>query len=292
MDTVSRRDFLSTSMFIFLTGVTGCLSDGNDTDRIDVTASMNDVEIPRAEFEVTATNRGDETFVTTPESLSVAKLSDGEPKHIRRAHLLLQDGPALELEPGDSETWEINVDNEDESFLGDTGGMEMNLTGLGPGTYLFGFPSDTETYGVDEGRATSVEFVGEQPEVTPVDGAEAVERDGRLYVVPRSEDNDTGVVAVVSKVDVGEAEDVPEGTPELITEQVLQFGVTRNSVHFFDATEGTDELHVKGDRTAAEMDVFGQIARLTADGVSSFFAHSGNSYYFKYEGNVYEIRIE
>jgi hypothetical protein len=285
-------------MSVFLTGVSGCLSDGNETGGIDVTASVNEAELPRAEFEITATNRGDETFTTTPKKLSVAKLSDGEPKHIRRVFRLFEDGPALKLEPDGSETWEITVDNEDESFLGDTGGMEMNLTGLGPGTYLFGFSSDTETYGVDEDRAARVEFVGEQPEITPVDSAEAVEREGRIHVVPRSggsedaenEDTDSEVEAVVSKLGDEEAEDVPDDTPELITEQVLQFGVMRNSVHFFGATEGTDELRVEGNRTAAEMDVFEQIARLTADGVSPFFAHRGGFYYFEFEGSVYEIQ--
>jgi hypothetical protein len=38
------------------------------------------------------------------------------------------------------------------------------------------------------------------------------------------------------------------------------------------------------------MNVFEQIARLTADGVSPFFAHRGGSYYFEFEGSVYEIQ--
>lgn len=269
----------------------------NTTKELDVTASVNEVEIPRAEFEVTATNHGSEAFVTTPKEMSVAKLSNGEPKHIRRVLRLLEDGPALELEPDDSETWSITVDNEDTSFLGDSGGTEMNLTGLGSGTYLFGFSSDTEAYGVDEDRAARVEFVGEQAEITPVDDANAVEREGRVYVVPRSGDSedvenqdiDSEVNAVVSKLANEEAEDMPDDAPELITEQVLQFGVMRNSIHFFDATEGTDELRVGGDRTAAEMDIFEQIVQLTDAGVSPFFAHRGGSYYFKFEGNAYEI---
>jgi len=293
---MNRRDFLSTTGSAFLTGVSGCVSDGNGNEEggIDVTASVNKLELPRAGFEVTATNRGNESFLTTPKKLSVAKLSDGEPKHIRRVFRLLEDGPAIELEPGGSKTWEITVDNENESFLGDTGGMEMNLTGLGPGTCLFGFSSDTETYGVDEDRAASVEFVGEQPEVTPVNGAEIDERDGRLHVVPSSEDNETDseVEIVASKVEK-EDEETHEETPELVTEQVLQFGVMRNAVYYFDTTDGANELYMEGERVEREaIGFFEQILVATDDNVSPFFAHRGGSYYFEYEGDVYEIRTE
>ena len=96
--------------------------------------------------------------------------------------------------------------------------------------------------------------------------------------------------AVVSKLGNEEAEDMPDDAPELITEQVLQFGVTRNSVYFFNSTDETEELHMEGERTAAEIDIFEQIVRLTADGVSPFFAHRGGSYYFEFDGSAYEIR--
>ncbi len=104
-------------------------------------------------------NHGDESYTTTPTSLLAAKLDEGEPRYLRSLFVHLRDGPALEIQPGESETWTVEVDNEEPGFMRDSGGHSLSLTGMGPGTYLFRFQG-TSAYTVDENLAVEVELTG------------------------------------------------------------------------------------------------------------------------------------
>lgn len=125
----------------------GCLHGDGGPD-VSVEASIDEAALPEAEFEIEMTNHGGGEFTTTPTGLLAAKLVDGEPRYIRPFYVMLRDGPAVELLGGDSEVWTVEVDNDEPEFMADSGSYELSLTGLGPGTYLFGF--EDELYGVDE----------------------------------------------------------------------------------------------------------------------------------------------
>jgi len=268
---MNRRGFLITATFLSLTG---CLqeegvqeAENGEEPEIRLESSVDEVSLPRAEFELTVTNEGPgETPFALP-SLGVAKVVEGEPRYISPLYSYEQDfGDPLEEDS--TYEYDVKVNNEDPDMVDSD--LATSLGGVGPGTYRFGHLIRDNIFNKETGEIelvepmTEVEFVGDDPVLEPPSGLEEdVERDGGVFSVSSSEEHDT---LVVKKAE-GDA-------PELILEQVLQSPLLRGIVWLFE--EGAEEVRwVHNER------MLGYVR--TAYGIDDRFA---------FDGDVYEMRIE
>lgn len=236
---IGRRRFLS----VALVGMAGCLhNEGNGEDddapsaEIAVEASTNEASLPTDSFELTVTNNGDEEYVRT--SVGIAKVLDGEQRHIRPLTEHLEDFARITAEPGGSWSTRVSVDNTEPGdgpfAIPDS---TDSSTGLGPGTYLVG-PGRVDQDGADEESmafeleaAAELEVVGDMPELEPV-GEYEVERDGDVVTIEHEEyAEEYGGTVVFRRL--GEDE-VGDEVPSLILEQLLQVSSYRDAVSFFD----------------------------------------------------------
>ncbi len=212
---------------------TGCLH--NSGPIISVLSSKDEVSLPRDEFEVTVRNTGDEVFEAR--KMGLAKVVDGEPRHILPTRSHRNDFISVGVGPDETQTWEVYVDNTDPS-LWNTDGIEGGLTGLGPGTYRFapgGIDEETWPDGENMGfemyheHSVDVEFVGDYPELEPVEpDSYDVESEDGVVTVGHGEDADG------SEVVVRRLAEPDEGAREVIFEQVMRAPGLRNTLAFFD----------------------------------------------------------
>jgi len=276
MDTVNRRGVLRTAACaVSVTAASGCLSEGNENDddpEMRLESSVDEIQLPRAEFELTVTNEGpgETPFVVGAHRVGVAKVVGGEPKYVSPLYRY-KDNIGGNMPEGETLTLEVEVDNKDSEMV--DADLATSLGGVGPGTYRFGQLVedgllDEGTNGIEVSEPTTeVEFVGQglDSALEPPPGLEEnVERDGDVVTVSPSEGKG---MLVIKRVE-GEA-------PELILEQVLQSTLLWGVVGLFD--EGTEEVRwgENGER------LLGHVR--TAYGIDDKF---------EYDGEVYEIRIE
>ena len=231
---------------------------------------MDEVSLPRAEFELTVTNEGpgETPFVVMTHRLGVAKVVEGEPRYISPLYAY-EDDFGDPLEEGGTYEYEVEVNNEDPDMVDSD--LATSLGGVGPGTYRFGhiardsIPSEETNEMELIEPTTEVELVGEDsPVLEPPSGLEEdVERDGDVFSVSPSEEHE---MLVVRKAE-GDA-------PELILEQVLQSPLLRGIVWLFE--DGAEQVRwVHNER------MLGYVR--TAYGIDDRF---------EYDGDVYEMRIE
>lgn len=236
---IGRRKLLS----IVLVGMAGCLHNGGGgadgdgpSSGIEVEASTDELTLPTGAFELTVTNNGDEEYVRT--SVGIAKVVDGEQRHIRPLSEHLEDFARITAEPGESWSTHVSIDNSepgDGPFV--VPDSTDSFTGLGPGTYLVGPGRVEQDRADEEGMAfeleasAELEVVGDAPELEAV-GEYEVERDGDVVTIEHEEyAEEYGGTVVFRRL--GEDE-VGDEVPSLILEQVLQLSSYRDALSFFD----------------------------------------------------------
>lgn len=202
-----RRQVLQSGVIGVLT-LFGCI--GADPD-ISVYVSKDSVSLPQDSIEVTLSNSGDVEFEAR--KMGLAKIVDGEPRHLRPMRSHREDFPSASVGGGKSRTWEVEVDNSRSDFV--YSDRVFELSGLGPGVYRFapgGIDEEAKLDGENMGfdmyheHSVDVEFTGDYPELEPIepdlydveseDGVVSVEHgedaDGSEVVVRRLEEPDEG----------------------------------------------------------------------------------------------------
>lgn len=272
---MDRREFVVAAVL----GMTsGCLGDDGgsedkDISKVELTLSDSQVELPRDDLTVKATNNTDEPFRTTPTSLVLRKATDSGSVWLHPPlEVFRQDGPAHTLEPGDSMTWDLSVSNE-LTFEGDS---EYKVNGLGPGEYVVEFGYRRDAYLTDgsefDAPSARLEIVGEPPSLEPV-GVRDVERDGGT-VIARMNRGEDGEVTL--------RETNSDDVPTLLLEQVVRVRFLR-SLLYYAVVEDADRVELRGIGDAVDrMD-----ARLQSDD-----RFSGNVRKFMYKGTAYEVEVE
>jgi len=274
--TKTRRSVLKKTGAVCVASITGCLRErnprGEDSSKdpmVEIVSSTEEVQLPRAKFELTMTNEGpgETPFVVGAHRVGIAKVVENEPRYISPLFAYKRDlgGPMPE---GETLTLEVEVDNENPEMV--DADLVTSLGGVGPGTYRFGQLVEEdmlneETSGIKISEPTTeVELVGDEPVLEPPSGLEEdVERDGDVFSVSPSEEHETLVV-----------ERTEGDAPELILEQVLQSPLLRGIVWLFE--EGAQEVRwVHNER------MLGYVR--TAYGIEDRFA---------FDGDVYEMRVE
>lgn len=144
--------------------------------------------LPNAEFEFTLRNRSDRTFQTNFYGWSVHRLEDSRWHRIAPTSV---PQPLTPLPGGDSHTWTVRVDNEglDDPVLRAQGTSDLDLRGLGSGTYAFAIDgwwkdqSATPSYEHQTVAAARFSIEGDPLELEPSNAVESVSREGETVTV-------------------------------------------------------------------------------------------------------------
>lgn len=224
--------------------------------------------LPRAEFDFTLTNEASERFEVNFYGWSVWKYVRGEWFRVAPRGYPV---PLMYLDPGDSHSWHLTVDNSDldRPIPRAEGTEEMTVVGLGGGTYAFGTDGwfSSRSHEDQTGVATHFELTGDQIPLEPV-GIDRTERDGDR-VLAYDEPTGNGDRAVYRATRV---ENSPEEPRRMITEQVLRRRMLRNALAHFES--GVRQVRLESGTTA-----------YPAFGV-------GETRYVEYEGETYSIETE
>jgi hypothetical protein len=143
--------------------------------------------------------------------------------------------PLMMLEPGDTQAWELTVDNEgieDGQPVRPVSGVEdIDLTGVGPGRYAFRASGwfEGQDHETDTAFAATLDFEGESLSLTPSNAIDRTEWEDETLVAEsnrgRPDDEDYRLGAYeLERVESG------DGAPTMITEQVLRRAQLRDVV--------------------------------------------------------------
>lgn len=239
--------------------------------------SRSSIELPDAGIQATLTNIGGSTVRTTPTSLLLAKRRGEEVEHVFPVSDHFLDGPLLELRPGETYTWAVEVGGG-----GEADGSEdrtIAVSGLGPGTYVLGLQE--EGFRMRGDSTAEFEAEGSEPSITPVEVESTSRSEDVLEIetLPAEEDSQQYSVRA-SRVDGLEQE-----PPEMIPEQLLQYDLTRTAVHYL---RDAEELLISGGK-ALELPRMLEIYYLTG-GAHPHFTVVEEAVHFGFDGEVYELR--
>ncbi|WP_439025920.1 hypothetical protein [Haloarchaeobius sp. DT45] len=196
-----------------------------------LSASTDSISLPTGELSFTLTNDTETTFTTNFYDWGVWKRVDGEWFHVAPRQVPV---PATMLEPGQSHTWTVTVDNADTSALAFTEGTEsVTIGGLGGGEYAFTTGGWFETTDHEQQTGLTSLFTVDGPpvELEPSRTVTGTARDGDVVTVDR--DIETGYNGRRCEYHVTRVESASDPR-RLITEQVLRLRHLRDTLAFFE----------------------------------------------------------
>lgn len=203
--------------------------------------SRDGVELPAGEVSFALANDTDREFTTNFYAWRVWKREAGDWFHVAPRGW---PAPAMVMEPGDSHSWTLGVDNTDlDRRIPPASGTEGDtVVGLGGGTYAFGvagwFADDDHDHQTLFAAGFGVR--GDPLPLEPLSRVSVVGRDGGTLTVsdPHRRGDDRRATYVATRV----AD--PDGDPRpLITEQVIRDTDLRNALAFFE--EGVRQVRLR-----------------------------------------------
>lgn len=183
------------------------------------------------QVDFTLRNESDRGLETNFYDWALHKYVDGEWYHVDPQEV---NDPLMRLEPGDSHTWSLTVENDSvlagESIPRTSGTDEISVHGLGGGYYAFrgrGWFED-ESYEDAVAFAGTFELEAEPIPLVPTETVEAVGMDGETLVTESSRGDDDQPLAAyeLERVEDRDAEQT------LITEQVYRSEQLRDTLAF------------------------------------------------------------
>lgn len=225
-------------------------------------------ELPEASYEFSLENERDTRFNVNFYQWKLQKYVDGEWFYVAPREW---PEPLMRLEPGESHTWTLTVDNTDlaRSIPSSVGSESATVAGLGGGTYSFGVPGwfEGEDTSAQTAFATRFELSGDQLTLGPTPDVSERVRDGDTVLVDWPVDQGDPVTYRVTRL-----KSVPEDAERVIAEQVIRDTPLRNALALFERWSRIVEIDT---RTGA----FSH-ATLTEDRT------------IEYQGTGYEIEVE
>jgi hypothetical protein len=193
-------------------------------------ASADGVSLPQGELTFTLGNDTETPFITNFYDWRVRKRVDGEwfsiaPQRVPQ--------PAMVVEPGQSHSWTLSVDNADGNSLDRAEGTDdVSVAGLGGGEYAFTTGGWFETTDHDQQTALAARFSIDGPQVPlePSAKVTGTTREGDVVTVDR--ELRTGYNGRKAEYRVTRVERAPDPR-DLITEQVLRMRNLRDALAFF-----------------------------------------------------------
>lgn len=186
--------------------------------------------LPETDFAFTLANERESAYETNFYAWRLQKHVDGAWFHVAPQ---LWPEPLMSLDPDDSHTWQLTVDNTDldRSLPRSQGTDSATVVGLGGGTYSFGVEGRFANDPADTMTAFVTRFDLEGPELTlrPTPGVEDRVRDGdAVRLTWRREEGDPVTYRVT------ELKSVPDEAVPVIAEQVIREDALRNAIALFE----------------------------------------------------------
>ena len=220
------------------------------------------------EVSFTLYNDGDDEFSANFYNWRIDRLVDEE---WRKVVPWLVSQPLRELPAGESHTWTVNADTEaTDGERIEASESTPTLRHPGSGTYAFSID------GPNQRHVALFEMEGEA-DFEPV-GVESVEEENGVVVAEMERGDDENVVEVSVTESDRNVNNVWEGL-------AVQSDVIVNSVSLYD--DETDEVSLRGGRRIIES--FDHLDILSTESV---IVRDDDSFYFGYDGTVYEVTME
>ncbi|WP_267642988.1 hypothetical protein [Haloarchaeobius amylolyticus] len=197
-----------------------------------LSASGDSLSLPTGDLAFTLRNDTETTFTTNFYDWRVRKRVDGEWYSVAPRRIPV---PAMMVDPAQSHTWTLTVDNADTSALAFTEGTaDVTVGGLGGGEYAFTAGGWFESTDHEHQTALAARFSIEGPavELEPSEKVTGTTRDGDVVTVDR--DLESGYNGRTCEYRVTRVESAADPY-EFITEQVLRMRNLRDALAFFES---------------------------------------------------------
>jgi len=244
------------------------VSDNMNELNVDLNSSKESVTLPRDRIKFTIHNKSRKDFYFNPYGWHLHKAAERDWHHITP---LSWPQPLDPLSPDENHNWDATIDNTnlDQIPPGPTSSSEFTVEGLGGGTYSF-YISGWFTSGQSNeiGLAKNFEINGEELTLKPTSSVvETERRDSTVTVYAENPDRDGGeqIEYVVTK-----KTDISTGEKHLLTEQVLQYPILRNTLSYFES--GVEQVRL-----------------VQKDGTAPIFGHREDFRLIEYNGTTYEV---
>ena len=195
--------------------------------------------LPEASFEFTLRNEREQVFNTNFYAWRLQKYVDGRWFHVEPREW---PEPLMRMEPGDSHTWSVLVDNTDlaRSIPHSQGTDEVSVVGLGGGTYSFGVEGwfEAEDHTSKTAYVTRLDLEGDPLTFGPTPDVEERVREGDDVIVQWPREEGDPVVYRVSRL-----KSVPDDAERVIPEQVVRDDALRNALSLFERWTRNVEVH-------------------------------------------------
>lgn len=206
-----------------------------DSGPVSVSVAQRVVSLPTGTVEVTLHNEADETFEWNPYDWRLFVRGDGG---WHRLAPLVTLTPVQSLDPGESYTYQLTVDNTTVDG-GDHFDQKKNIevSGLGPGAYGFVTGGEMADTGEEFALAALFGVAGDEPAIRPTrDVEQVVRRDATLVVKARDRGREPSDVVVA----------FTDATPDytFFPEEVRQSTALVNTLSYA-ATDGIDEIRYR-----------------------------------------------
>ena len=198
--------------------------------------------LPQTDLEFTLANERESRYESNFYAWRLQKHVDGAWYHVAPQ---FWPEPLMQLDPGDSHTWQLTVDNTDldRSLPHPQGSDSATVVGLGGGTYSFGVEGRFAGDQADTMTAFVTRFELEGPELTlrPTPGVEDRVRDGdAVRLTWRREEGEPVTYRVT------ELKSMPDDAVPVIAEQVMRDDALRNALALFERWTRFVEIETSG----------------------------------------------
>lgn len=250
--------------------LSGCFRNGNYIE-LDLRDSSG--ALPKAEFEVVMLNESSGALTMNPHNWVFSKKVNGRYVQILPG---VQPQPIKELDSGESHKWKVTIDNTNLGWVGEeisASPKNINITGLGPGTYKFSTQATIqELLGKNQvSEEIQIKIDGDPIELSKTDSISSVQKNGDVVEVSLTTESASRESTVVVEHGSG-------GGQRLILEQVMQSEILRNSIPFL--LQDVDKVEIKAPPS---------VTSATAILLNMGYGISGYPFRISYEDNNYRI---